>query len=274
MSTLPETEEWRAIPGFPDYEASTSGHVRRVTKSRSRWPSGRPMNEVIQNGLPYVRLRDDTGIARAKPVRQLVADAFLGPTPTELVVVNKDGDRLNSRLDNLCFGHRPVSAVVGTCKAQRVTEWPSDETWRVISRYPDYEVSDQGRVRRIRRDGTELQFPFLLTPAFKRNHYAVNLCREGYGSTHICVPHLVLEAFTGQVPSPGSVAYRDGNLANCALSNLAIKEPAPKVKKKQPSAPKPKRTPKLRYRMMTLEEAIASASTLLSKGTPSACRRP
>lgn len=93
-------EEWRPIAGFPGYEVSNYG---RVMSYRGRVPLLRSLAK--REGYPALALYAD-GKPRMRNVHQLVAVAFLGPPPPGQEVRHLDGDRANSRLENLRYGTR------------------------------------------------------------------------------------------------------------------------------------------------------------------------
>lgn len=99
-----------------------------------------------------------------------------------------------------------------------------NEVWKQIPDWPDYAVSDQGRVKRLTartcaKAGTILKQCWRGAKSADRNYLAVDLCRNGERRTwqvHI----LVAEAFHGKRP-PGLVPnHKDGDRANNAASNL------------------------------------------------------
>lgn len=78
------------------------------------------------------------------------------------------------------------------------------ETWRVISGFAGYEVSDQGRVRSYRVDGPADRLhdtPHVLKPRTDKGYARVPL-RRGGKKVWKHVHQLVLEAFVGARPSP------------------------------------------------------------------------
>ncbi len=95
------SEEWRAVPGFPAYEVSSEGRVRRCAPSRS--PNCRP-GEVLQGAKGRylsVKLFAD-GIGKKVSVHRVVCEAFHGPPPTpDHQVAHWDGNRENNRASNL-----------------------------------------------------------------------------------------------------------------------------------------------------------------------------
>lgn len=88
--------------------------------------------------------------------------------------------------------------------------------WKRIAGYEDYEISDTGLVRSLKRGGTRV-----LSPRKNgRNGYLfVSLCKEGKAK-HIFVHRLVAEAF---VPNPlglETVNHKDEDKTNNQVSNL------------------------------------------------------
>lgn len=72
--------EWRTIPSFPDYEASSDGEVRRVRPGKNQQPIRILRPHVGKNLFPKVTLwvEDRT---RSQWLNRLVCEAFHGPAP-------------------------------------------------------------------------------------------------------------------------------------------------------------------------------------------------
>lgn len=104
---MSEPEEWRPAPGFPLYETSNLGRVRRIRY------------------VPVVGEKDPHGYYRANLVRgesrkhkhihQMVAEAYLGPCPLGMEVAHLDGNPRNNCVANLTYtthreniGHKVV----------------------------------------------------------------------------------------------------------------------------------------------------------------------
>jgi hypothetical protein len=99
------SEEWRQIPGFPDYSVSNFGRVRRDTPPRS--PGGRCKPGMImkaessQWGHQRIRLTRDGQFSRLL-VHRLVAMAFdLPKRDDQTLVAHNDGNPLNNHISNL-----------------------------------------------------------------------------------------------------------------------------------------------------------------------------
>lgn len=114
LDTVCTVEVWRPVVGFESYyEVSNYGRVRSYDRTRVqlshagtpylRTQKGRTLRPGLAgNGYPSVTL----GRQNTRMVHRLVAESFLGPCPEEHETCYKDGDRKNSRLDNLYWGTR------------------------------------------------------------------------------------------------------------------------------------------------------------------------
>jgi hypothetical protein len=95
-------DEWRVIPSFPDYEASSGGHIRSYKQLRPRILSG----WIGGGGYRQVKISDEwNGGKRTITVHSLVCEAFHGPKPSpKHEVRHLDGDRLHNAASNLRWG--------------------------------------------------------------------------------------------------------------------------------------------------------------------------
>ena len=91
-----------------------------------------------------------------------------------------------------------------------------DEQWKQIAGYPNYQVSNLGRVRSIARKNSIIKQPrkhpttgYLTTAIYK----------NGKGTT-FTIQRLVMEAFVGKRPEGMQVRHLDGDPENNRLTNL------------------------------------------------------
>lgn len=92
------SEIWKPIPGFPAYEASDQGAVRRVDRA------GHLVGKVSWGPYTSVQLRRADGARTRKRVHVLVALAFHGPRPIGMQVRHLNGNHTDNRAVNLCYG--------------------------------------------------------------------------------------------------------------------------------------------------------------------------
>ena len=96
-----ETEEWRVVPGFPGYEASSLGGIRRATAT-GRYPAGYVM-KFKQDRHGYLKAcLSFAGYVRHTQVHRIIAETFHGPCPSgRRQVAHWDGNRMNNAASNL-----------------------------------------------------------------------------------------------------------------------------------------------------------------------------
>lgn len=96
------------------------------------------------------------------------------------------------------------------------------EEWRPIADWPDYAVSDFGRVKRIKKPYSGRgRVGAILKPRYSTGvqYPAVNLTRDRRPQ-HWFVHRLVAHVFLGPCPDGYEVNHRDGDKGNPRLSNL------------------------------------------------------
>ncbi|HEV7266511.1 MAG TPA: NUMOD4 motif-containing HNH endonuclease [Falsiroseomonas sp.] len=95
-------DAWRAVPGWPEYEVSESGAVRRVVPGRGA-TAGRILRPWRNKQTGYLQVSLWRGNQDWRTtVHRLVALAFLGKPPSaEHVVAHRDGSRGNNHWTNL-----------------------------------------------------------------------------------------------------------------------------------------------------------------------------
>ena len=94
--------EWRSIPGWPEYQASDTGAVRRVgCASGAR--VGRILRQLRNKKTGYFSVCLSQHAVQVRiDVHRLVAMAFHGPKPSvDYLVAHNDGSRTNNHASNL-----------------------------------------------------------------------------------------------------------------------------------------------------------------------------
>lgn len=100
-------EEWRQIPGFPDYAVSSYGRVKRVAATPRYRVTGKLLStNPAKSGYVMVSIYVN-GEHHSRSVHSIVCEAFHGPRPSDdHQVAHSDGVRSNNRADNLRWATR------------------------------------------------------------------------------------------------------------------------------------------------------------------------
>lgn len=128
------TEEWRPVPVpfFAEaYSVSNMGRVRQELRRGGTRPGLILKAPPDEDGYARVALSFN-GRRAAKGVHQLVAGAFLGPTPEGFTVDHRDGIKGNNRADNFRFltsgDNRRAGVALGlVCNGERCHSAVFDE---------------------------------------------------------------------------------------------------------------------------------------------------
>ena len=91
--------------------------------------------------------------------------------------------------------------------------------WKLIDAFPDYGISDDGRVKRLVADSRNRGFGKVLAGGWRRGYKSVVLYKDRIRYT-LAVHRLVAAAF---IPNPDNlpeVNHKDLNRANCVRENL------------------------------------------------------
>ncbi|MBI1209755.1 MAG: hypothetical protein GC191_21050 [Azospirillum sp.] len=97
-----QTDEWRPIPGWPEYEVSPRGRVRRVAPACGA-VVGFVLKPMLNRKTGYLSVVLSRRSAQKRiDIHRLVALAFCGPQPSSAhLVAHNDGSRTNNCADNL-----------------------------------------------------------------------------------------------------------------------------------------------------------------------------
>ena len=102
-------EEWRQIPDFPAYSISSHGRVRRDIGGGGAVPGRILKYNTTTSGYYCVQLWRDSN-PHPRSVHRLVASVFLPPPAEgEVDVAHYDGNKTNSRVENLRWATRKAN---------------------------------------------------------------------------------------------------------------------------------------------------------------------
>ena len=113
-----EFVEWRPIPGFSKYSASSDGRIPREVAgqgARAGWVL-KPWWAGNNRGYRYVQIVDDFDKIRKARVCVLVCSAFQGRRPAGHECDHRDTDTANDTADNLRWLPDTINALLGSYK--------------------------------------------------------------------------------------------------------------------------------------------------------------
>lgn len=137
-------EIWKDIPGWEEYyQASTSGRIKSISHSSS---SGKMLkNRILRQtfrGKGYLQVRlYKNGISYSYHVARLVLMTFVPNSTNKPTVDHINNDKMDNRVDNLCWAtyHENMMNPISRCR--RV------QTWRI--KYPPKENQPDKRIKPI-----------------------------------------------------------------------------------------------------------------------------
>jgi hypothetical protein len=107
LKAFVERMEWRICVGFPDYEVSEYGDVKRATAARTRKKGHRLRGYINSDGYIAYSLCAVDGTKHARPAHYLVAVTFIGASPSEdHEVAHNNGSRIACHHSNLRWALR------------------------------------------------------------------------------------------------------------------------------------------------------------------------
>lgn len=95
-------EEWKDVPDFPHYQASTDGNIRSFQKSKDT-PKLLSQTPVGREGHLRVFLYKDN-IKHPLLVHRVIAETFIDNPDNFPVVRHRDDNPTNNRVENLLWG--------------------------------------------------------------------------------------------------------------------------------------------------------------------------
>lgn len=102
------SEEWRLVAGWPGYEISSLGRLGSWRKSPNEktLPRERRILKGGNTDFGYRRAvltRESDGRRESKLLMRMVAEAFIGPKPSGMVMTHLDGNKHNDSAANLAW---------------------------------------------------------------------------------------------------------------------------------------------------------------------------
>ena len=209
-----ENEIWAAVECAPKYQVSNYGRILSNVTAKPKIVSTRIRNVGGKPEAMVATVRLDDGKRVNRDVKFIVADAFL-PADPHVGVKLVDGNIENCRVSNLVReGHRRYNANLP--KREPIVRTPpkelEGEEWRVLKKYPNYSVSNKGRVKNNKTEK-------LMSLGYSGR---VHIRTEDKISTNVLPSKLVYEAFVGDIYEMERIGFIDGDSGNMSPNNLYL----------------------------------------------------
>lgn len=208
-------EKWKIIEEFSKYEISNKGRVRNIANNE--------ISTIVtpnQYGYYKKRMLDDTYSSKYRSIHDLVAKHFVENPDKDnfMVVIHKDGNKLNNSFDNLKWGTGsdffkifPKKSSIIDFDEKKIKSL-KDEQWKQVEIYDNYYISNYGRVYSCySRNITNINF--------KEGENKINIIHNN--KTYILkLDILVAKHFIPNLNSYKYLKHTDGDLTNNKFDNL------------------------------------------------------
>lgn len=104
-------DRWRKVPGWPRYEVSTFGHIRRKSyyildkRGVRQFIKARYYVHKLTNKDRYSRIiLKGPDSCKSESIHIIVLTTFIGPRPNGKKGLHRDDDKSNNKLSNLYWG--------------------------------------------------------------------------------------------------------------------------------------------------------------------------
>lgn len=193
---------WKPVVGVPNYYVSNTGQV---------WSEKTRVLIKTQLHAGYESVNIGYPKAMFKHLHRLIGEAHL-PNPENLpMIVHKNGDLSDYRLENLMWGSdviRPTNPIKSTCEPIQPTYDP-EEPYRTLDYLPGYKIYKDGRIYNMKMRRFK-NWQLNTTGYYRIDH----------GKSKYYVHRVVAEAFLEKTPSQTQVNHKDFNRANNHVDNL------------------------------------------------------
>ena len=213
-------EIWKDITEFNGYECSTEGRIRNKTTYKLLKPS------TCCSGYAVSSIR-----GKNFKFHRIIAQTFLPNFQDKSTVEHKDDNKVNNKLYNLKWAtHKEQQEYVRKKKSRQTQSGVKigtnnldnleGEIWKIITEYPEYEISNKGRIKYPIRKGKKPYKMRITEGGGTADGYKDFNLKNENENEKISIHRLVARTF---VPNPHNyniVNHKDGNKINNKSENL------------------------------------------------------
>lgn len=213
-------EIWKDISTFNNYEVSTEGRIRnKKTKcllKPSKGCSGYAVSSIKKKNIKFHRI---------------VAGTFLPNYKNKPTVEHKDDNKMNNKIYNLkwatykeqqqfVINKKTRSSQTGSKIGTSCLDNLDNELWKTITKFPDYEISSNGRIKYPIRKGKKPYLKRITYGGKSGDGYNTFSLRNNKILYNTVIHRLVAKEFLSNPNNYKIVNHKDGNKQNNKLSNL------------------------------------------------------
>jgi hypothetical protein len=213
-------EIWKDITEFNGYECSTEGRIRNKTTYKLLNPS------IHCSGYAVSKIR-----GKNIKFHRIIAQTFLPNFQDKPTVEHKDDNKLNNRVYNLKWATYKEQQQYVKEKKSRKSQCGckigtnnlnnlKDEIWKVITDYPEYEISNKGRIKYPIRKGRKPYKKRITYGGGSGDGYNTFAVRNNKGVIKKGIHVLVAHEFINNPNNYNIVNHRDGDKKNNQFNNL------------------------------------------------------
>ena len=213
-------EEWKVIPEFENYEASTDGRIRNNKTKRILSPF------TYTDGYYGIALIKQNNKRQTVKIHRIIAKTFLQNNENKATVNHINKIRSDNKVSNLEWATSKEQAehkhsilpptMKGYKKGTGILEnIDSNEIWKIVPNYEEYNVSNYGRLKYKAFSKTRITIGHKTLQGYLEFRLTKNKVSNVI-SAHI----LVAKVFISNPDNKEYVNHKDGNKKNNIVNNL------------------------------------------------------
>ncbi len=213
-------EIWKDIAEFNNYECSTEGRIRNKKTAKllkpSKNSSGYSVSQIKNKNIKFHRV---------------IAQTFLPNFKNKPTVEHKDDNKSNNKLYNLKWATFKEQQQYVKDKNSRKSQKGikigisnlnnlKNESWKTITNYHEYEISNKGRIKYPIRKGIKPYKMIITYGGNSSDGYKTFNLKNHNGKKNIAIHRLVAQEFISNPNDYNIVNHKDGNKKNNCFDNL------------------------------------------------------